>query len=101
MTLSMVQSAWVVGGASGDALDVLIGEKVRQLRTGRRWRPVDLAVAAGWTHAAVLALEAGHTRLTIRDAAALCRALQVPLSALLEGAETEALALGLPTRGAA
>ncbi len=79
-----------------DALDALIAERVREFRTGRGWRPLDLAVAAGWSHAAVLALEAGQKRLTVRDAAAVCRALQVPLGALLEGAEVEATALGLP-----
>ena len=56
---------------------------------------MDLAIAAGWSHASVLAVEAGQKRLTIRDAAVVCRVLQVPLSALLEGAEAEVSALGL------
>lgn len=54
---------------------------------------MDLAVAAGWAHATVLAVEAGHKRLTIRDAAVICRVLDVPLRALIEGAEEEASAL--------
>ncbi len=84
------------GGRRSGALDALMAERVCEIRTGRGWRPLDLAVAAGWSHAAVLAVEAGQKRLTVRDAAAVCRALQVPLSALLEGAEAEASALGLP-----
>ena len=79
------------------ALDAAIAERMRAIRTSRGWRPLDLAVAAGWSHAAVLAVEAGQKRLTVRDAAAVCRALQVPLSALLEGAEAEAMSLGLPS----
>lgn len=76
------------------ALDAIVAERVRALRTGRGWRPLDLAVAVGWSHATVLAVEAGDKRLTIRDAAALCSVLRVPLLSLLEGAE-EASALGL------
>jgi ribosome-binding protein aMBF1 (putative translation factor) len=89
------------GDRHNGALDALIAERVRALRTSRGWRSLDLAVAAGWSHASVLAVEAGDKRVTIRDAAALCRVLQVPLVSLLEGAE-EATALGLtaPSGGA-
>jgi DNA-binding XRE family transcriptional regulator len=77
------------------ALDAVIAERLRALRTSRGWRPLDLAVAAGWSHATVVAVEAGQKRLTVRDAAAICRVLGVPLQALVEGAEAEARALGL------
>jgi ribosome-binding protein aMBF1 (putative translation factor) len=80
---------------SSGALDGLIAERVRAIRTSRGWRPLDLAIAAGWSQASVLAVEAGQKRLTVRDAAVVCRVLQVPLSALLEGAEAEVRALGL------
>lgn len=85
-----------VADRRNSGLDALIAERLRAIRLSRGWRPLDLAVAAGWSHASVLAVEAGQKRLTVRDAAAVCRALQVPLSALLEGADAEASALGLP-----
>ena len=75
-------------------LDEIISSNVRALRTERRWRQQDLAVAAGWSRAAVVALEGGQRRLTIRDAVVLCTVLQVPLAVLLDGAE-EGAALGL------
>ncbi len=79
-------------------LDARIAANVRALRTQRRWRQLDLAVAAGWSHAAVVALEAGQLRLTVSDAVALCTALQVPLAVLVEGAE-EGAVLGLAPWG--
>lgn len=87
------------GGRRDGALDAVIAERLRAIRTSRGWRPLDLAVAAGWSHASVLAVEAGQRRLTVRDAAVVCRVLQVPLTALLEGAEAEASDLGLATDG--
>lgn len=83
-----------VAERSPSSLDAVIADRVRALRTSRGWRQLDLAVAAGWSRATVAAVEAGHKRLTIRDAAVLCRVLCVPLAALLEGA-AEAGALGL------
>jgi transcriptional regulator with XRE-family HTH domain len=73
----------------------MISTNLRTLRMRRGWRQQDLAVAAGWSRATVSAIEAGEKRLTVRDAAALCRVLRVPLAALVDGAD-EADALGLP-----
>lgn len=86
-------TAGVRDGRSGD-LDEVVSHRVRAFRTSRGWRQLDLAVAAGWSHATVAAVEAGEKRLTLRDAAVLCRVLRVPLLSLLEGAE-EVADLGL------
>ncbi len=72
--------------------------RVRAIRTSRGWGQLDLAVAAGWSLASVAAVEAGTRRLTVRDAAVLCRVLQVPLLSLVEGTD-EAEALGLTPPG--
>lgn len=81
--------------AAPGSLDVVISDSVRRLRAGRGWRQQDLAAAAGWSRATVVAVEAGHKRLTVRDAAVLCKVLRVPLATLVEGApEAEALGLG-------
>ena len=86
-----------VQAASG--LDVRISERIRELRTSRGWRQQDLAVAAGWARATVVALETNQKRLTVRDAAVLCRVLRVPLAALVEGAaEAEVLGLSAVTQ---
>ena len=76
------------------SLDAVISDNVRALRTERRWRQQDLAVAAGWPRAAVVAIEGGQRRLTVRDAVVLCTVLQVPLAVLINGAD-EGAALGL------
>jgi len=78
-------------------LDDVVPGNVRALRTARGWRQQDLAVAAGWSRAAVVDVEEGRRRLTLRDAAVLCRVLHVTLSALLDGAD-EAAVLGLGTQ---
>ena len=80
---------------SSTSLDAMISLNLRTLRMRRGWRQQDLAVAAGWSRAIVTAVEAGEKRLTLRDAAVLCRVLRVPLSAIVDGAD-EAEALGLP-----
>ena len=50
----------------------------------------------GWPRATVTSLESGTRRLTLADAVALCAALQVNLSDLLQGAPDDVLgALGL------
>jgi len=83
--------------ASGRGLDDVVPGNVRALRTARGWRQQDLAVAAGWSRAAVVDVEEGRRRLTLRDAAVLCRVLHVPLAALLDGADdTAVLGLGAP-----
>lgn len=83
-----------VAARPATTLDGLMSDKVRTLRIARGWRQLDLAVAAGWSRATVVAVEGGVKRLTVRDAAVLCRVLQVPLAVLVEGAE-ETAALGL------
>ncbi len=84
---------WTKGPGSR-SMDAVISDNVRALRIERRWRQQDLAVAAGWSRASIVAIEGGERRLTVRDAVVLCRILQVPLTVLLDGAE-EGAALGL------
>ncbi len=86
------------GERARSGLDAVVPDRVRALRTSRGWRQLDLAVAAGWAHATVAAVEAGERRLTLRDAAVLCSVLQVPLVSLIHGAE-EITVLGLAPAG--
>ena len=83
---------------STSGLDAVLAERVRSLRERRGWRPLDLAVAAGWSRATVVDVEAGRRRLTVRDVAVLCGVFRVPLAALVEGAD-EAGVLGLTPTG--
>ena len=84
--------------ARGPSLDAVVSGNVLALRTQRRWRQQDLAVAAGWPRAVVAAIEAGDRRLTLREAAVLCAVLRVPLATLVAGA-SEASVLGLQVAG--
>jgi transcriptional regulator with XRE-family HTH domain len=83
-------------GRASRGVDAVVPDNLRRLRARRRWRQQDLAAAAGWARATVVAVEGGQRRLTLRDAAALCRALDVPLGELLYGSD-DADVLGLET----
>ena len=69
---------------------------VRAERSRRGWRQSDLAERCGWSMDTVSAIERGVRRVDFDDALKLCRALEVPVVILLQGADAEALrALGL------
>src|ERR671938_74072 len=69
---------------------------VRAERSRRGWRQSDLAERCGWTMDTVSAIERGVRRVDFDDALKLCRALEVPVKVLLQGADADDLrALGL------
>lgn len=84
---------------SPEEIDSVVAENVRALRARRRIRQEDLAIDLGWSRPTVGSLENGSRRVTLADAVALCRALDVELRELLHGLADEdlqALGLGQP-----
>lgn len=83
-----------------EELDALVAGNVRAARAKLRMRQDDLALDMGWTRNQVTNLESGSRRVTLADAAALCKALQIDLRELLAGADAETLGdLGIDRRG--
>jgi transcriptional regulator with XRE-family HTH domain len=81
-----------------DEIDAVIAANVRAIRARRRERQEDLADELGWVRQTVSALEAGSRRVTVADAIALCKVLEVDLRELLRGLDQEDWgALGLST----
>ena len=77
-------------------IDALVAANVRALRARRRQRQEDLALELGWSRPTVGSLENGSRRVTLADAVALCRVLEVDLRELLRGADEQTLrALGV------
>jgi transcriptional regulator with XRE-family HTH domain len=74
------------------ALGHIIAANVRAQRAFRRWRQADLADRLGWDRSHVGHLESGQRSVRADDLPALCRALDVPLAKLCDGAEPEDLA---------
>jgi transcriptional regulator with XRE-family HTH domain len=74
---------------SPEEIDGLVAANVRALRARRRERQEDLAGELGWSRPTVGSLEAGTRRVTLADAVALCRVLEVDLRELLRGADEE------------
>jgi transcriptional regulator with XRE-family HTH domain len=74
----------------------VIAANVRGERAKRRWTQEQLATRLGWERARVGHLESGRRTVKASDLPALCRALDVPFSELIRGAEKDDLdALGL------
>jgi transcriptional regulator with XRE-family HTH domain len=77
-------------------LDALIAGNVRAARARARMRQEDLADELGWSRPVIGTLEAGTRRVTLADAVLLCRALNITLNELLQGAPNEVFrSLGL------
>ena len=74
------------------ALGDVIARNVRAERARRHWRQADLADLLGWERSSVGHLESGRRSVKASDLPALCRALEIPLAKLLEGAEPDDLA---------
>jgi transcriptional regulator with XRE-family HTH domain len=72
-------------------LAAIVARNVRAERARRSWRQVDLAEKLGWSIGMVSETENGKRRIGIADMPNLCRALDVPLTDLLQGAEREDL----------
>jgi transcriptional regulator with XRE-family HTH domain len=74
----------------------VIAANVRGERAKRRWTQEQLAEKLGWERARVGHLESGRRTVKATDLPALCRALGVPLSELIRGADKADLdAMGL------
>jgi transcriptional regulator with XRE-family HTH domain len=73
-------------------LAAIVARNVRAERARRSWRQVDLAERLGWSIGMVSETENGKRRIGISDMPNLCRALDVPLADLLQGAERDDLA---------
>jgi len=76
-----------------EELDSLIAENVRAWRARRQLRQEDIAAEIGWTRPIMSAIEAGKRRITVADAVALCRVLEITFLQLLEGAPADVIGL--------
>ena len=73
-------------------LAAIVARNVRAERARKSWRQVDLAERMGWSIGMVSETENGKRRIGISDMPLLCRALEVPLADLVQGADREDLA---------
>jgi transcriptional regulator with XRE-family HTH domain len=69
----------------------LLARNLRRLRVARRWSLSELAAVTGVGKATVSAIENGRANPTVGTLAALAAALEVEVSALLEGAAEDDL----------
>lgn len=76
-------------GMTPEELDALVAANVRAARARRRLRQEDLADELGWSRQTVSTVEAGTRRVTLADAVALCRVLEIGLRDLLQGAPVD------------
>jgi transcriptional regulator with XRE-family HTH domain len=72
-------------------LAAIVARNVRAERARRSWRQADLAQRMGWSIGMVSETENGKRRIGISDMPLLCRALEVPLADLVQGADREDL----------
>ena len=72
-------------------LGAVVARNIRAERARQGWRQRDLAERLEWSIGMVSDTESGQRRVGIADMPKLCRALGVPLSTLLVGAEDEDL----------
>jgi len=79
-----------------DQLSRIVARNVRARRAALRLRQVDVAQRAGMARSVLSVLEGERRRVTLDDALALCRGLDVTLQMLLDGADPDDLStLGL------
>ncbi len=72
-------------------LGAVVARNIRAERARQGWRQRDLADRLEWSIGMVSDTESGQRRVGIADMPKLCRALGVPLSTLLVGADDEDL----------
>jgi ribosome-binding protein aMBF1 (putative translation factor) len=93
-----MQSVWryegegiaTYGRVMPDLADI-VARNVRAERARIGWRQKDLAERIGWSIGMVSDTESGKRRIGVSDLPLLCRALGVPLSELLKGANPDDL----------
>lgn len=69
--------------ASGTGVSREVGARVREIRTERGWRLVDLAAATGIKYQVLSKIELGERAVTVDDLMALTRALRTTSTSLL------------------
>lgn len=83
-----------------EEMDAVVAGNVRAQRARLQLRQEDLADEMGWSRPVVSAIESGSRRVTLADAVALCRVLEIDLRQLLAGVEPDVLqTLGIDRRG--
>jgi transcriptional regulator with XRE-family HTH domain len=68
---------------------ILLGERIRKLRKQKGWRQIDLAEQSGVHEVHISDLERGAREAGLRTVLAIAQALDVKLSDLFRGVDTE------------
>ena len=63
---------------------ILLGLRIRQLRSARSWRQIDLAEESGLGRIYISDLERGKKEICLRNLERLAKTFNIPLSKLLE-----------------
>jgi XRE family aerobic/anaerobic benzoate catabolism transcriptional regulator len=66
---------------------ILLGLRIRELRTAKGWRQIDLAEEAGINENYISDLEIGKKEICLRTMQALADAFDLTLAELLQGVE--------------
>lgn len=70
---------------------ILLGLRIRELRTAKGWRQIDLAEEAGINENYISDLEIGKKEICLRTMQALAEAFDLTLAELLQGVEIKPL----------
>ena len=68
---------------------ILLGLRIRELRTAKGWRQIDLAEEAGINENYVSDIEIGKKEICLRTMQALAEAFDLTLAELLQGVESK------------
>jgi XRE family aerobic/anaerobic benzoate catabolism transcriptional regulator len=68
---------------------ILLGLRIRELRTAKGWRQIDLAEEAGINENYISDLEIGKKEICLRTMQALADAFDLTLAELLQGVESK------------
>lgn len=66
---------------------ILLGLRIRELRTAKNWRQIDLAAQAGINENYVSDLEIGKKEVCLRALQAIAAAFELTISELMRGIE--------------
>ena len=78
----------------GDALLKAVGDRIRSLREEKGIAPADFARAAGFSLQYLWRLQDGQQNLSLRSMSRIAIALDVPMTALLEGIDPDPGTIG-------
>jgi XRE family aerobic/anaerobic benzoate catabolism transcriptional regulator len=68
---------------------ILLGLRIRELRTAKGWRQIDLAEEAGINENYISDLEIGKKEICLRTMQAIADAFDLTLAELLQGVESK------------